>query len=421
MGNHKQILSGNSEELITFYNAKVKGKLLENDNYLAFAQGIIEIICYSSPDKNNSENIKKNVVEIYKPWVLLLNEVQTKLTEDTTKNITVEETNTLVGVLEVLKYISKGCYEGLDKTNRFIFSEIFVEIWPKIRFLLDRFSTNSDIIENLMQLIKYFMRGMDNNFQPYLEEYCRCLIKGYEITPISSYIYGFEILMTVFSDNQAARPAIDTIFSMFCELTLSKYLKSKEDLNTNVQLGEDFFGLLGRIMKLNPFVVLDSNQAETIIKTCVENLDINHIETSKAITLFLIRLFNYRKLKSFSDLQQQQPELYEKYKMKADTLIKGISDEVTREILNTIYSAPVNPIFEQLKELVGFFINYSPENAYNYFAKNLVGCPSDCLTNKEKENFVNCIRNNDEDEMDNLLEKLVTRSRNKKRRERKAF
>ena len=59
-------------------------------------------------------------------------------------------------------------------------------------------SNDKGIVENCIQLIKVYMRGLVNNFIKFIPEYVNCIINGYKSNPISSYIYAFEILVTVF-------------------------------------------------------------------------------------------------------------------------------------------------------------------------------------------------------------------------------
>ena len=159
-----------------------------------------------------------------KTWIIYLNEVEKKITTQDPSNLSKQEILAIIQLLDVLKSFSRGCFEGLDNSNISIMSEIFKEIWPKIKKIINAFSTKCDIIEGIIQLTKYFMRGMKDDFKIYLEEYIKCLIDGYKLSPISSYIYGFEVLLTVFSKDNTVRTIIDNLFSEFCQITFDNYL-----------------------------------------------------------------------------------------------------------------------------------------------------------------------------------------------------
>ena len=76
--------------------------------------------------------------------------------------------------------------------------EIFEEIQATIFYILNKLSTDSDIVENAIQFIKIYMRGLTENFIKYIPEYVNSIINGYKLTPISSYLYAFEILVTAY-------------------------------------------------------------------------------------------------------------------------------------------------------------------------------------------------------------------------------
>lgn len=408
--NNKQILSTKKHDLVNLYNTKIKDKALVNLKYLSLQEGIIQVICYSSAENYNKESIRANIVEMMKTWIIYLNEVEKKITAQDPSNLTKQEILAILQLLDVLKSFSRGCFEGLDNSNLSIMAEIFKEIWPKIKIIINAFSTKSDIIEGIIQLTKYFMRGMKDDFKIYLEEYIKCLIDGYKLAPISSYIYGFEVLLTVFSKDSSVRTIIDNLFSEFCQITFDNYLTSLSDLTVSCELGEDFFGMLNRLVKLNPFVFFDSPQIEKIIQLCVGNIGINEIELGKSIIMLLCKILTYYKLPEFAGVDQ---EVINMYARKINIIVIKYSDEIVRQILQTFYEVPPASITDLLKDLVFDLILYSGELALKTFEKHLVSLPSDCLTDKEKENFISYIRNYNEEKLDQLLDRLIKRCQNK--------
>ena len=59
----------------------------------------------------------------------------------------------LIELLIVLRNITKSSFEGLSKSNFIIMQKIFNEIWPQLKILLNKFSTNNDLVEEIIQLI----------------------------------------------------------------------------------------------------------------------------------------------------------------------------------------------------------------------------------------------------------------------------
>ena len=89
-------------------------------------------------------------------------------------------------LLVIFKYTSKAAFEGLSQKNEKIMTEIFTEIWPLITYFLKIMSSKEETVENIIQLIKVFMRGLNKNFIKFIPEYIDCIINGYKSITISS-------------------------------------------------------------------------------------------------------------------------------------------------------------------------------------------------------------------------------------------
>ena len=407
---NKSILAQKKQDLVNLYNTKIREQVLLNEKYIAIQEGIIEVVCYSSAENYNKETIRQNLVEMMKTWIAYLNEVEKKITTQNPANLSSQEIDIIGKLTGVLKSFARGFYEGLDSINISIMGEIFKEIWPKLKIIINAFSTNVDIIENIIQFTKHFMRGMKDDFKVYLEDYIKCLIEGYKISPISSYLYGFEVLVTVFYKDSSVRTIINNLFNEFCQITFDNYLTSLTDVKVGSELGEDFFGMINRLIKLSPFVLLDSPQFEKIIKLCVDSIGIKEMEIEKTILVFLHKILNY---KNSGILTDAPPDVAEIYQRNIVLLVEKYSDEIVKRVLTDIYSVPPAVIIDFLKDLIFKFIELSSDSAVKGFSKHLAALPSDCLTKKEKEQFLDCVRNFKEDKMDSIIDKLISRCQNK--------
>ena len=168
--------------------------------------------------------------------------------------------------------------------------EILSELYPIIIYILQKISTDKDIVENSIQLIKVYMRGLVDNFIKFIPEYVNCIINGYKLSPISSYIYGFEVLVTVFP-NRKEKELINLLngtFNELCKITFYNYIKKESDLDIYVQIGEDFFGMLYRVMKQSPRIILESQILDDLINISLDYMTTYQIEIAKNIMIFLI-------------------------------------------------------------------------------------------------------------------------------------
>jgi len=82
-------------------------------------------------------------------------------------------------------------------------------------------------------------------------------------------------------------------------------------------------------------------------------------------------------------------------------------------------SVPVETIFENVKELTKELMKNFSSDSSKWFSNSLQSVPNDCMTNKEKENFTETIRNFNEDKMDAMLLNFVRRCLSKTYRTRK--
>ena len=416
LSKNKEILSQNKNDLIQLYNESIKNNVLDNDKYLAIFNGLIEVICYGN---ENEQDIEKNLINIFQQWVIFLIEAKNKAMNPNSE-LSAKEIEKLIELLVILKNISRASFEGLSGKNLNIMQKIFNEIWIHLKTLLIKFSTNNDLVEEIIQLIKYYMRGLKENFIPFIEEYLYCLIEGYKISPISSYLYGFEVLITVYGNfnDEKIKNMINLMFNELCKITFANYIRNSNDLLTNIQLGEDFFGLMYRILKVSPIFLIDSEMLNKILTISLESLSIDQIQISKNIIILINNLIDCTFSNIFNDMKKDNQEKYNFYFNKIQNTIQEFISPLIKEILNVFLLAPPNIIYENIKDLVMNLVSRQQNFCVIYFTEHLTNFPNDVLTNKEKENFINLIQNFklEEKRFEDYLEILYRRCQNKQRR-----
>ena len=293
LSNNKELMSEKKINLISLYDKELKDKILLTDKYLDIIEGLLEVITYSRNDNdtNDDEIIKKSIVEIFKPWFLYLQEAKKLI--DSNKSLHGKDKQKFNDLLIILKLTSKAAFDGLSNKNKNIMYEIFCEIWPLLIFFLNKMSTKSDTVENIIQLIKIYMRGLGNNFIKFIPEYIDCIIKGYKSIPISSYLYAFEILVAAFCEdnNEQLKTLLNKTFNDICQITLGGYIKNEFDLNILVEIGYDFFGMLFRILKKCPTILFKSPLLKNIINSALVYFNTNQIQDVKNIITFFQLIF----------------------------------------------------------------------------------------------------------------------------------
>ena len=420
--NNKEIMSDIKLNLITLYNEKLKDKILLNNKYLDILEGLIEVITYSknNDDNNDDEIIKKSLVEIMKPWVFYLQKAKELI--EINKSLPNKDKDKFNDLLIVFKYASKSAFDGLSTKNKNIMYEIFSEIWPIIIFILNKMSTKSEIVENIIQLIKIYMRGLDNNFIKFIPDYLESIINGYKLIPISSYLYGFEILVSSFNENEnnELKAILDKAFNNICQITLNGYIKNEFDLNILIEIGYDFFGMLFRIMKKFPSLLLDSTLFQDIIKSALIYFNTNQIQEVKNIIIFFQQILSYESIPKFKEMQKKDNKLFEKYKNIIQNQINNFSFLLCEKIIISFLDAPTEGVIEDIIDLIKDFIMYQKPLFIKGMEANLKNLSNDILTNKEKEEFINLINNfsTKEKEFDKFIDMFKNRCVNKQIRNR---
>ena len=418
LSKNKEIFSKNKNVLIDLYNNKIKNNVLAHTKYLPILEGIVEVICYNN--NGNGQEIGNYLIDIFKQWVLFLIEAKNKSMLQNVQ-FSSEEMEKLIELLIVLKSISKSAFDGLSKENFIIMEKIFNEIWPHLKILFNKFSTNNDLVEEIIQLIKFYMRGFKDNFKLYIPEYLNCLIEGYKLSPISSYLYGFEILITVFGnyEEENIKNMINVMFNQLCQITFNNYIRNRNDLLINVQLGEDFFGLMYRILKISPIFLIDSEMLDNIISISLENLSIDQIQISKNIIIFINNLINCPYKTFLNEMKKKNQDKYVIYYNKIQKKIEGFISSLIKEILHILLLVPPNVIYENISELIMNLVKKQQNLCVKYFSEHLKEFPGDVLTNKEKDNFIMLIQNISiqEKKFEDYLEVILKRCQNKQIRD----
>ena len=408
----KDIMSELRLDLLSLYETKLKNKLLDNSKYLYIVEGIITVVTYSEKNKNNYDIIKNTIVSIMKLWVISLQEAKTLLEKN--NQLAPEDDKKLNELLLILKQISKAAFEGLYEENKIIMYEILVEIWPSIIFILNKMSTNVNIVENIIQFIKIYMRGLKDNFIKFIPEYVKCIINGYKLSPISSYLYAFEILVTVFPmpKTKEIKIILNNTFNELCKITLNGYIKKDFLLNILVQIGEDFFGMLYRIINISPLLLLENEECDNIIQTSLNYITTPQIQISKNIMIFFSCIVGFNQSKSFQKIKETDNIIAEKCQTIIQNRINNFSSILCKKILDIYIEATVEQTRENVTDLFLDFIKYQKPLVINGMQTHLKDVPNDILTNKEKINFINLINNysnENKDEFQDFIDNFVNR------------
>ena len=420
LSKNRDIMSESRKILISLYDNKIKNRIFENEKYLFILEGLTIAITYSEKNKDDYNEIKQGLIHIMSDWVLALQEAKKILEKN---NIFSPEENSKVNkLLVILKSISSSAFEGLTKSYYKIMYEILLELYPNLIYIFKALSTDSILVEKIIQLLKIYMRGLVDNFKKLIPEYVNCIINGYKLSPISSYLYGFEILITAFPNRREEDlvKILNSTFEELCKITLNNYIKNIFDLNIHVQIGEDFYGMLYRIMKDSPLIILESNFLENLIKISLDYISTTEINIAKNIMRFFNNFIKFQRSNYYETMIKTDKNLAEKCHKIIQYQLDKFSSILCQKILEIYINNSVGQIIESASELLNEFIICNKTIVVEGMSIHLKNCPNDILTNKEKAIFINLIEEYSikEKDFNKFLDNFINRCINKQIRAR---
>ena len=417
---NREIMFELREDLLALYEKKLKNKILENDRYLYIVEGIVYAVTFSKKENEDYDKIKSSIVEIMKTWVLYIQEAKKILEQN--NNLSPEQNDNVNELLIILKSISLSAFESLLESQKSIMNEILIELYPIILYILEKMPNDKSIVENCIQLIKVYMRGLVNSFIKFIPEYVNCIINGYKLFPISSYIYGFEILVSVFPrrKEEELRKILKDTFNKICNITFNNYIKKETDLDIYVQIGEDFYGMLYRTMRQSPRIIIENDILDDLITISLNYMTTNQIQISKNIMIFFQSFIKFPKSNIYQDMFKENQIIAENCTKIIQNQMDKFGDILCKKILQIFINTSIGQIIENLTELFTIFISCQNSLVIKGMNIYLKDCPNDILTNKEKIQFVNLIENYSvkKEEFNLFFDNFINRCINKQIRNR---
>lgn len=237
------------------------------------------------------------------------------------------------------------------------------------------------------------MRGLGQNFKPYLNEYKNIIIEGYNKKAYSAYIYAYENICSVFAPDLSLLNDLIIFLKEIFLISFSKYLTDEDSFEYYQDITNDFFGLLFHLLKLNPIILFNLDILEDLISLIVSKLGLIHIDSLKNLFYFLELFVTFEKKEASKLIDENTRKFY--YEEKVSKLIKKHGNEIIKNFITlTVYKTNKN-LFTYLKDFVIILINKFPEDSLNWFSNCLEFIPSDCLTKSEQIKLINYIKNND--------------------------
>eukprot|EP00457_Paulinella_chromatophora_P001561 gb/GEZN01001563.1/.p1 GENE.gb/GEZN01001563.1/~~gb/GEZN01001563.1/.p1 ORF type:complete len:950 (+),score=163.27 gb/GEZN01001563.1/:108-2957(+) len=163
---------------------------------------------------------------------------------------------------------------------------------PLLLKLLEKFSTDNDIVEALIRVFKYAIRTMKGHFLSLLPPLFTTLVPHYESKPHSSFLYLLHICCEEYGGEQVNAKVCNVLLEIlgkFSNRTV-RILDTAQTINQNPDFVEDYFSLMERFLKVMPDYVLAGARGQVISEAwqcALRSLKEQHYQASKSVMCFL--------------------------------------------------------------------------------------------------------------------------------------
>jgi len=261
------------------------------------------------------------------------------------------------------------------------------------------------------------MRGLGDKFIPYLPDYKRIIIEGYNSKACSSFIYAYENICSVFAQKFNMLDDLTLFLKELFLITFSKYLTTEESYDEYSDITKDFFGLLFHVIKLNPVILFNLDILEDLVSLSISKLGITHIDSLKNLIYFLEVFTTFNKKDSAKYIDEPTKQYY--FDEKVCKLIRKHGNDIIKNfILVTIYKTH-KAIFDYTVDFLFILIKLFREECVQWFTNCIDLIPSDCLTESEKNKLIMSIQNFDEKTTDEQFINFYNRCERRYHRMRK--
>lgn len=384
ISSNKLFFSSKIQDLGFVYKTQIQDFLLKEDSSIEFLKSFCDVIFTI----DNPDHIQLYFIEMCSPWIGKLFEISKVFSEDSSLLENKPQIEEFREILHIIKFMINSAYDAYlkDKSKSVspLINKIFIEIWPAMRII---FNIPSDIlVEASIQILKFFMRILKEQFLPYIDEFLKIIVTNYQVHPFCSYLYCFEITITVFGHMTSGDSFnyLQYILTNLYDITFNKYLTTPIQIANNPQLTNEVFGLLFRCIKINPILILGSDRFESIISTAIHNIDIKHPDTAINILNFLKKFLNFQSNQLIKELNSSQLDVINK---KVLGLMNSMGETLVYKIFLYIQDVPLEAIFENLQEVLSSVI-YKYDNSIMWFSSTIEKISENKLTNSEKVKFI---------------------------------
>merc|ERR1719318_1096734 len=169
-------------------------------------------------------------------------------------------------------------------------------LWPIVKKIFSVYSENSNVVEKTCRLIKHSMRCIPELFKPIVPQYAEMLTSMFEKKQHSTYLYSADIIVNTYGNDPDSQVQV-MLGQLFNQLSMTalKVLQGTQNLESEAELIEDFFGMINRFLRNAPGIVLRFPALEPAMETCLTCIFVQQKDAIDAIISLVESLYDYSK------------------------------------------------------------------------------------------------------------------------------
>ncbi|CAG9325025.1 unnamed protein product [Blepharisma stoltei] len=279
----------------------------------------------------------------------------------------------------------------VSKEGVYIF---FKEMWPVLKRLIEVFQNSPDAIERICRIIKHSMKKLKESFGEFLSDFLPIISSLFQTYGHSSYLYMTENLVRIFGGKQEYNELLSQVFNTLSQSALAR-INSYEAMVNSPELTEDFFGMVIRYLNYCTHSTINSPSFQNIINTAKIGIGLQHGEAAKCL---------YGFLEVLADLADEK---HYRYIPEVEEICLVHYGEILRKLIGAIIQVMPSEIYDCISDLCYKILTIF--EASEWLKEALVGVPHDCLTESEKQKFVQ--QSADSQYVNDWLHKLHNRAK----------
>ncbi|CAD7080059.1 unnamed protein product [Hermetia illucens] len=181
--------------------------------------------------------------------------------------------------------------------------KILTETWPVISNVLDKYQTDTRIMERTCRLLRYGFRMVGKQASHLLEPLVKQMVCLYAVNHHSCFLYLGSILVDEFAKNDDCTTGLLEMLQAFIEPTFNM-LQVENGLKNNPDTVEDFFRLCSRFIEGCPVPFLQSPLVTPIIQCALLACTLDHRYANSAVMKFFCNLLKCGKSNKYDEVTQ---------------------------------------------------------------------------------------------------------------------